>query len=102
TFLRPMAPFPKDPIDTAEILNCETLQVGFAWGTGTDTAPGWSWVLEIQRGDVPLESRPDLPEPIATVDLPCDSTFQWRVAAVSADGWQSDWSDWAKFGIGPT
>src|SRR5439155_23671951 len=106
-FLVPPAPGVGDPYDGWELRsNCTSTARGLTGFPARGTPEGSTWTYEVEsRTDAdwtPTRPVADLKEPVYRMDFPCATVYRWRLAAVSPDGWQSEFSPWSMFSIHPT
>jgi hypothetical protein len=106
-FVVPPAPDVGDPYDGYELRsNCTSTALGLGGSPAGDPPPGSTWTYEVEsRTDAdwtPLRSVTGLKEPIYRTDFTCATAYRWRLATVSPDGWQSEFSRWSMFSIRPT
>jgi hypothetical protein len=106
-FVVPPAPDVGDPSDGWELRsNCASTALPLRGFPPRDTPPGSTWTYEIEsRTDAdwtPMRSVSGLREPVFQMDFPCATVYRWRLATVSPDGWQGQFSPWSMFSIRPT
>jgi hypothetical protein len=106
-FAVPPAPGVGDPPDEYELRsNCTSTPLALGGSPAGEPPPGSTWTFEVEsRIDAnwtPMHSVSDLREPLFRADFPCATVYRWRLATVSPDAWQSEFSPWSTFTIRPT
>ena len=106
-FVLPPAPGVGDPYDGWESRsNCTSTLIALGGSPAPGTPEGSTWTYEVEsRTDAdwtPMQPVTGLKEPIYRTDFRCATVYRWRLAAVSPDGWQSEFSPWSMFSIRPT
>jgi hypothetical protein len=106
-FVRPGPPRIGRPPDGEIVFsNCTAMTLQFRWSPSRSDS-GATSLFELERWDGAAEwealaAQSELEEPRATAEVPCESTYRWRAATLSSDGWASDWSPWSTLTIQPT